>query len=114
MDANLTISKTATAELMRQSAFGGTPGEMHIDLLPDSFGEGWLYIRLRPGKHNGIPVARREGVTLFAPSKQIILFRGLKLDYFGDLSGGGFLISTPEGAEASVCGSGFKMENVQQ
>ena len=82
---NLTISKTATAELIRQSAFGGTPGEMHIDLLPD-------------------------GVTVFAPSEQISLLLGLKLDYYGDLSGGGFLISTPKGAEASPCGSGFKME----
>ena len=108
---NLTISKTATAELIRQSAFGGTPGEMHIDLLPDSFGEGWLYIRLRPGKLTGIPVARTDGVTLFAPSEQISLLKGLKLDYYGDLSGGGFLISTPEGAEASICGSGFKMES---
>tara|TARA_Y100001968_G_scaffold251712_1_gene236941 strand:- start:450 stop:788 length:339 start_codon:yes stop_codon:yes gene_type:complete len=111
MGCNLTISQTATTELMRQSAFGGSPGEMHIDLLPDSFGEGWLYIRLRAGKHKGIPIARTEGVTLFAPSEQIILLRGLKLDYYGDLSGGGFLISTPEGAEASVCGSGFKMES---
>ena len=109
--SNLTISKTATAELIRQSAFGGTPGEMHIDLLPDSFDEGWLYIRLRSGKLTGIPIARTDGVTLFAPSEQISLLKGLKLDYYGDLSGGGFLISTPEGAEASVCGSGFKMDS---
>ena len=109
MVGNLTISETATAELMRQSAFGGTPGEMHIDLLADSFGEGWLYIRLRPGKLTGIPLTRTDGITLFAPSEQIRLLRSLRLDYFGDLSGGGFLISTPEEAEASVCGSGFRM-----
>ena len=107
----LTISKTATTELIRQSAFGGTPGEMHIDLLPDGFGEGWLYIRLRPGKLTGIPLTRTDGITLFAPSEQIRLLRDLKLDYYEDLSGGGFLISTPEGAEASICGSGFKMES---
>ena len=108
---NLTISKTATAELIRQSAFGGTPGEMHIDLLPDSFGEDWLFIRLRPGKLTGIPIARTDGVTLFTSSVQIGLLRGLRLDYYGDLSGGGFLISTPEGAEASICGSGFRMKS---
>ena len=107
----LTISKTATTELIRQSAFGGTPGEMHIDLLPDSFGEGWLYIRLRPGKLTGIPLTRTGGITLFAPSEQISLLRSLKLDYYEDLSGGGFLISTPEGAKASLCGSGFKMDS---
>ena len=109
---NLTISKPATAELIRQSAFGGTPGEMHIDLLSDGFDEGWLFIRLRPGKLTGIPIARTDGITLFAPSEQLRLLRGLKLDYYEDLSGGGFLISTPEGAEASVCGSGFKMNSI--
>ena len=109
MACNLTISKAATAELIRQASFGGTPGEMHIDLIPDNFDEGWLFIRLRPGNHTGIPVARTDGITLFAPSKQLNLLNGLKLDYFGDLSGGGFLISTPEGAESSISGSGFKM-----
>ncbi len=109
MGCNLTVSKSAVAELIRQSAFGGTPGEMHIDLLPDGFGEGWLYIRLRCGKHDGTAIARRDGVTLFAPLEQISLLKGLSLDYYSDLSGGGFLISTPEGAEQSICGSGFKL-----
>ena len=35
--------------------------------------------------------------------------KGLNLDYYSDLSGGGFLISTPEGAQPSTCGSGFKL-----
>ena len=109
MACDLNISKPATAELIRQSAFGGAPGKMHIDLLPDNFDEGWLYIRLRAGQHEGVPIARADGITLFAPLEQLDLLKGLKLDYFGDLSGGGFLISTPEGAQASVCGSGFKI-----
>ncbi|WP_320676988.1 AIR synthase [Prochlorococcus sp. MIT 1300] len=114
MACNLIISKSAAAELIRQSAFGGTPGEMHIDLLPDGFDEGWLYVRLRCGKQDGIPVARADGVTLFAPSDQVSLLIGLSLDYYGDLSGGGFLISTPEGAEKSPCGSGFKILRNEQ
>ncbi len=109
MSCNLTISKSAAAELIRQSAFGGTPGEMHIDLLPDGFGEGWLYIRVRCGKQDGTPISRKDGVTLFAPAEQLSLLKGLSLDYYSDLSGGGFLISSPEGAEPSMCGSGFKL-----
>ena len=109
MAFNLIITKSATAELLRQSAFGGTPGEMHIDLLPDGFDEGWLYIRIRCGNQAGIPIARNDGITLFAPEEQLTLLKGLKLDHYGDLSGGGFLISTPKGAKGSPCGSGFKM-----
>ncbi len=109
MACNLTISKSAAAELIRQSAFGGTPGEMHIELLPDGFNEGWLYIRLRCGNQSGTPFARTDGITLFAPADQINLLKGLSLDYYGDLSGGGFLISTPDGAQPSPCGSGFKI-----
>ncbi len=109
MALNFTITKSANAELIRQSSSGSTPGEMHIDLLADSFDEGWLYIRLRPGNHSGVPIARTDGMTLFAPSAQLTMFKDLKLDYYGDLSGGGFLISNPKGSEASVCGTGFKM-----
>ena len=109
MGYNLTVSKNAVNELIRQSAFGGTPGEMHIDLLPDGFGEGWLYIRLRCGNQSGIPIARIDGVTLFAPEEQVGLLKGLNLDYYSDLSGGGFLISAPEGAKPSTCGTGFQL-----
>ena len=109
MAFNLTITKSASAELLRQSAFGGTPGEMHIDLLPDGFDEGWLYLRIRCGNQNGVPIARTDGITLFAPEEQIRLLIGLKLDHYGDLSGGGFLISPPKGAKGSPCGSGFKI-----
>ena len=109
MACNFTISKSAAAELLRQSAFGGTLGEMYIDLLPDGFNEGWLYIKLRCGKGSGSPIARTDGITLFASEEQMGLFDGLSLDYYGDLSGGGFLISPPEGAKRSPCGSGFKM-----
>ena len=104
----LTISSTAVAELTRQAAFTGTPGVMHIDLLDDNCGEGWKFIRVRSGQNNGVPIARADGITLYARRDQIPLFQGLKLNYFGDLSGGGFLISTPKGAEASPCGSGFR------
>ena len=110
----LRISATAVAELNRQAAFTGTPGVMHIDLLDDKCGEGWKFIRIRPGKNNGIPIARGDGITLYASRDQTLLFQGLKLNYVGDLSGGGFLISTPQGAEASPCGSGFrKLSKIQ-
>ena len=104
----LTISATAVAELNRQAAFSGTPGVMHIDLLDDKCGEGWKFIRIRPGQNDGVPIARADGITLYARRDQILFFQGLMLNYFGDLSGGGFLISTPQGAEASPCGSGFR------
>ena len=104
----LTISATAVAELNRQAAFNGTPGVMHIDLLDDTGGEGWKFIRIRPGTNDGVPIARADGMTLYTCRDQIMFFQGLKLNYFGDLSGGGFLISTPQGAEPSPCGSGFR------
>ncbi len=104
----LTVTPNAVAELIRQASFAGTPGLMHIDLVEDSCASGWLYIRLRPGDCAGIPIARADGVTIFAPSNQIGLLKGLCLSYYGDLSGGGFLINAPDGYESSSCGSGFR------
>ncbi len=105
---SLVISPTAAAELGRQASFAGTPGVMHLDLLEDSCDEGWLHIRLRPGQYNGVPLARTDGVTLYAPADQLDILQGLSLNYYGDLSGGGFLISSPDGAEGCGCGAGFR------
>ena len=94
---NLAISQSAASELSRQASFGGSPGEMSIDLVEDkNCSEGWLHIKLRPGICNGSPISRTEGVTLYADVKKFNLLKDLKLDYYGDLSGGGFLISTPK------------------
>lgn len=105
---SLSITAIAAAELGRQAAFAGTPGAMYLDLLEDTCGEGWLHIQLQPGQHNGIPVARTDGITLYAPVEQLSLLQGLRLNYYGDLSGGGFLISPPEGSESCPCGAGFR------
>ena len=105
---SLTITSIAAAELGRQASFAGSPGVMHLDLLEDTCREGWFHIRLQPGQLNGLPVARTDGVTLYAPAEQLDLLKGLKLNYYGDLSGGGFLISPPEGSECCVCGAGFR------
>ncbi len=106
---SLTITPTAAAELGRLAAFAGSPGEMYLDLLEDSCGDGWLHIRIQPGHQNGVPIARADGVTLFAPSDQVALVKGLRLSYYGDLSGGGFLISSPDGSESCTCGAGFRL-----
>ncbi len=106
---NLIISKTAAAELSRQASFAGTPGEMFIDLTNSCSDEGWLHIKLKPGMCNGFPISRTEGITLFADANKFHFFKGLTLDYYSDLSGGGFLISTPAKALRCSCGSGFKL-----
>ena len=105
---HLGITPTAAAELVRQSAFAGTPGLMHLELIEDTCGEGWLHVRLQPGQCSGEPVARADGITLYAPADQLSLISGLSLNYHGDLSGGGFLISSPYGAESCACGGGFR------
>ena len=106
---SLSITPTAAAELGRQAAFAGMPGSMHLDLLEDTCQEGWLHLRLQPGQLNGVPIARTDGITLYAPVEQLEIFKGLRLNYYGDLSGGGFLLSPPEGSECCVCGAGFRV-----
>ena len=107
---NLSISQSAASELLRQASFGGSPGIMSIELVEDdNSSEGWLHIKLKPGKSNGFPISRTEGITLYADIKKFYLLKDLKLDYYSDLSGGGFLISTPKNAKRCSCGSGFKL-----
>ena len=55
-----------------------------------------MQIKLRSDIFNGSSILRSEGVTLNADLKKFNLLKDLKLDYYGDLSSGGFLISTPK------------------
>ena len=59
--------------------------------------------RIREGVNNVVPIARTDGITLHAPAAQLDAIHGLNLNYFGDLSGCGFVISSPDGAEACTC-----------
>lgn len=102
---SLRITAAAAAELCRQAAVAGTPGLMHINLLPGGC-EQWT-IRLRPGHLAGTPVARADGITLYAPSDQLEQLTGVLLDYRGDLSGGGFLVRPGEAVRCCACGAAF-------
>ena len=102
---SLHLTAAAAAELGRQAAVAGTPGLMHLDLI-DGGCERWT-LRLRPGHLAGVPVARADGVTVYAPQQQLELRAGLNLDYRGDLSGGGFLVRPGEGQRSCACGAAF-------
>ena len=111
---NLSISQSAASELSRQASFGGSPGKMSIDLVEDkNCSEGWMHIKLMPGTCNGSPISRTEGVTLYADVKKFHLLKDLKLDYYGDLSGGRFLISKlkMQNAVPEVLASNFRRMN---
>jgi Fe-S cluster assembly iron-binding protein IscA len=102
---SLRLTPSAAAELGRQAAVAGTPGLMHLDLVPGTC-ERWA-IRLRPGHLAGTPIARSDGITLYAPAQQIGLLTGLMLDYKGDLSGGGFLVRGGAEVRSCACGAAF-------
>tara|TARA_B100001287_G_C22564492_1_gene473119 strand:- start:415 stop:756 length:342 start_codon:yes stop_codon:yes gene_type:complete len=104
----LIVTNSASSELLRQSISRGSPGKVYVHLQPDKFEEGWMFLRVNACDKSGIPIARTDGLTVFAPESQKSLFDELTIDHYQDLTGGGFLISTPTGAEKSTCGSGFK------
>ena len=106
--SSLIITKSASNELLRQSIYRGTPGKIFLYLQPDNLDVGWMFLRVNVWKESGIPVARTDGLTVYAPESQKSLLDELTLDHYQDLTGGGFLISAPKGATKSSCGSDFK------
>ncbi|BBL86302.1 hypothetical protein PMYN1_Chma494 (chromatophore) [Paulinella micropora] len=101
----LVFSNTAVAELTRQAAIGGTPGLTHIDLVHGGCEE--FTIRLKPGHLFGVPVARLDGITVYAPASQVTNLAGLNIDYQDDLDGGSFRIIQKQGMRCCACGSAF-------
>ena len=93
----LIITKAASNELLRQSIYRGTPGKIFLYLQQDNLDVGWMFLRVNVWQESGIPVARTDGLTIYAPDSQKSLLDDLTLDYYQDLTRG-FLISTPKGA----------------
>tara|TARA_B100000212_G_C27262708_1_gene485246 strand:- start:156 stop:488 length:333 start_codon:yes stop_codon:yes gene_type:complete len=104
----LTITNSASHELLRQSISRGSPGDIYLELQPDKSEKGWMFLRVKSWEGSGVPIARTDGLTVYVSESQKNLLDGLTVDHYQDLTGGGFLISTPLGAEKSNCGSGFK------
>ena len=70
---NLSISQSAASELSRQASFGGSPGEMSIDLVEDkNCSEVLMHLQLRPITCNGFPILKTEGFTFYADVKSLI------------------------------------------
>nr|YP_002049199.1 hypothetical protein PCC_0558 [Paulinella chromatophora]ACB42989.1 hypothetical protein PCC_0558 [Paulinella chromatophora] len=101
----LIVSNTAAAELVRQAAIAGTPGLMHIDLVEGGCEK--FVIRLRSGHLSGVPIARVDGITLYAQISQLNDLAGLSIDYQDDLDGGSFRILPKRGMMCCACGSSF-------
>ena len=56
---NLSISQSAASELSRQASFGGSPGEMSIDLVEDkNCSDGWIHIKSVSYTHLTLPTNR--------------------------------------------------------
>ena len=53
-----------------------------------------MHIELRPGTCKRSSISRTKEVTLYADLKKFNLQKDFKFDFYGDLSGGGFLNST--------------------
>ena len=59
MAANLRLTAAAAAELGRQAAVAGTPGQMHLELIPVECAQ--HVIQIRPGHLAGVAIARADG-----------------------------------------------------
>ena len=105
---SLQITSQAAAELCRLSVRGGEPGLAHINLVEGSC-EAWA-LQLRAGRGSGIPISRADGITLHGNRDQLDLLRGLRLDYKGSLSGGGFLLSGGSDVRSCACGTAFSRD----
>ena len=68
--SSLIITKAASNELLRQSIYRGTPGKIFLYLQQDNLDFGWMFLRVNVWKESVIPVARTDGLTIYAPDSQ--------------------------------------------
>jgi len=61
--SSLTITKAASNELLRQSIYRGTPGEIFLYLQPDILDNGWMFLRVNIWEKSGMTYDRESEVN---------------------------------------------------
>ena len=105
LHAALRITPSAAAELCRQAARAGRPGAASLKLRAGSC-ETWA-ISIQAGTVEGEPIARADGLTLFATRDAASQLAGMSLDHHCDLHGAGFVFRGPEHVQMCSCGASF-------
>ena len=99
------ITPQAAAELGRQAALTSRPGVASLELQPGGC-RSWVLI-IRAGVVVGEPMARTDGITLWASRDTLNQLESMNLDHHHDLRGGGFILRGPEDVEFCTCGISF-------
>ena len=99
------ITPGAAAELCRQAARTPRPGTATLKLRAG--GCEALAIAIQAGKAEGEPIARADGITLFASRDAAGQLAGMSMDLRGDLRGAGFVLGGPPEVRICSCGTSF-------
>ena len=99
------ITPQAAAELGRQAALTPCPGVASLDLQPGGCQSRVLVIRA--GVAVGEPMARGDGMTLWAHRDTARQLESMQLDHHHDLRGGGFILRGPKDVRFCTCGIAF-------
>lgn len=99
------VTPAAAAELCRQAARTPRPGAATLELQAGGC-EAWA-VSIRAGTADGEPIARADGITLFATRDAAGQLAGMSLDHHCDLRGAGFVFSGPADMQMCSCGTSF-------
>ncbi|KKZ12095.1 MAG: hypothetical protein TE42_05815 [Candidatus Synechococcus spongiarum SP3] len=99
------ITPQAAAELIRQAALTSRPGVASLELQPGGC-QSWVLV-IRTGVVVGEPVARTDGMTLWAHQDTANHLESMHLDHRHDLRGGGFILRGPKDVQFCTCGVAF-------
>ena len=99
------VTPQAAAELSRQAALTSRPGVASLELQPGGCQSRVLIVRA--GVVVGEPMARTDGITLWAHPETVNQLESMHLDHHQDLRGGGFVLRGPEDVQFCTCGVSF-------
>ena len=99
------ITPQAAAELSRQAALTSRPGVASLELQPGGC-QSWVLV-IRAGVVVGEPMARTDGMTLWADQDTADHLESMELDHHHDLRGGGFILRGPKDVQFCTCGVAF-------
>ncbi len=99
------ITPQAAAELSRLAALTARPGVASLELQLGGC-QTWVLV-IRAGVVVGEPMARTDGITLWASQHTASQLESMHLDHHHDLRGGGFILRGPKDVQFCTCGIGF-------
>lgn len=102
------LSESATSEIRRLRRAEGAAGPVRLGVYPGGCAGTKYRLDVAAERHDDDTVMSQDGFDLICSAADLLVLRGMTVDFSGDLVGGGFRFENPNAGSVCGCGDSFQ------